>query len=214
MKNIVPKYIADLISGGESQILDFKFEISDARKIAKTLVAFANTEGGKLLIGVKDNGKIAGIRTTEEVFMIESAAKIFSKPKISFQIKSWNIGAKQILEVTINKGNKRPYFAKDYDNKWKAYTRVADQNLLANTVLLKYWKEKDKKAVNIHFSRKEQFLLDYLKDFKSITIDEFVKYAEIYKKNAENILVDFLILDIIQMNITDKQVFYSFKEEK
>ena len=48
------KYIQNLIEQGENQMLDFKFEISDARKIARTLVAFSNTDGGKLLIGVKD----------------------------------------------------------------------------------------------------------------------------------------------------------------
>ena len=48
-------YIHALIAEGEHQQQDFKFEISDARKIAKTLSAFANTDGGRLLIGVKDN---------------------------------------------------------------------------------------------------------------------------------------------------------------
>ncbi|WP_302323539.1 helix-turn-helix domain-containing protein, partial [Bacteroides caecimuris] len=47
-------YIHALIAEGEHQQQDFKFEISDARKIAKTLSAFANTDGGRLLIGVKD----------------------------------------------------------------------------------------------------------------------------------------------------------------
>ena len=48
-----------LIAQGEHQQQDFKYEISDVRKIARTLSAFANTDGGRLLIGVKDNGKIA-----------------------------------------------------------------------------------------------------------------------------------------------------------
>ncbi len=47
------EYIHALIAEGEHQQQDFKFEISDARKIAKTLSAFANTDGGRLLIGVK-----------------------------------------------------------------------------------------------------------------------------------------------------------------
>ena len=67
-------YIHSLIAEGEHQQQDFKFEISDARKIAKSLSAFANTEGGRLLIGVKDNGKIAGIRSDEEKYMMEAAA--------------------------------------------------------------------------------------------------------------------------------------------
>ena len=56
-------YIHRLISEGEHVHQDFKFEISDARKIAKSISAFANTEGGRLLVGVKDNGKIAGVRS-------------------------------------------------------------------------------------------------------------------------------------------------------
>ena len=63
-------YIHTLIAEGEHQQQDFKFEISDARKIAKTLSAFANTDGGRLLIGVKDNGRIAGVRSEEEKYMI------------------------------------------------------------------------------------------------------------------------------------------------
>jgi predicted HTH transcriptional regulator len=54
-------YIKNLIKQGEHQQLDFKFEITDSKKIARSLVAFANTDGGKLLIGVKDNGAIAGM---------------------------------------------------------------------------------------------------------------------------------------------------------
>ena len=61
-------YIHTLIAEGEHQQQDFKFEISDARKIAKTLSAFANTDGGRLLIGVKDNGKIEGVRSEEEKY--------------------------------------------------------------------------------------------------------------------------------------------------
>jgi predicted HTH transcriptional regulator len=51
-----------LIAQGEHQQFDFKFEVSDSKKIAKTLSAFANTDGGRLLIGVKDNGNITGTR--------------------------------------------------------------------------------------------------------------------------------------------------------
>ena len=58
--------IEELIAQGEHQQLDFKFEVSDSKKIARTLSAFANTDGGRLLIGVKDNGAIAGVRSDEE----------------------------------------------------------------------------------------------------------------------------------------------------
>ena len=73
-----------MIAEGEHQQQDFKFEISDARKIAKTLSAFANTDGGRLLIGVKDNGKIAGVRSEEEKYMIEAAAQLYCIPEVEY----------------------------------------------------------------------------------------------------------------------------------
>ena len=75
-------YIHRLISEGEHVHQDFKFEISDARKIAKSISAFANTDGGRLLVGVKDNGKIAGVRSEEEIYMIEAAAQRYCQPPV------------------------------------------------------------------------------------------------------------------------------------
>lgn len=62
-----------LIAKGEGEQLDFKQSISNAKKIAKTLVAFANTTGGKLLIGVNDSGLIVGCEIEEEMYMIDLA---------------------------------------------------------------------------------------------------------------------------------------------
>ena len=55
-------HIQKLIKQGEHQTLEFKFRIDDSRKIARTLSAFSNTQGGTILVGIKDNGAIAGIR--------------------------------------------------------------------------------------------------------------------------------------------------------
>ena len=44
----------------ESGTLEFKLRIDSQQKIAKTLVAFANGEGGRIAIGVRDNGSVAG----------------------------------------------------------------------------------------------------------------------------------------------------------
>ncbi|MCK7530152.1 MAG: ATP-binding protein [Marinilabiliales bacterium] len=78
------QYINALIQLGENQRLDFKFEISDAKKMARTFSAFANTDGGKLLIGVKDNGRITGIRSEEEIYMAESSAHLYCKPAVEY----------------------------------------------------------------------------------------------------------------------------------
>lgn len=102
-------YIQELILQGENQQLDFKYCITDAKKIARSLVAFSNTDGGTLLIGVKDNRTITGIRDDEEYYMIETAAYIFCRPEVKFKSQIWNVEGKIILEITVPKGEKNRF---------------------------------------------------------------------------------------------------------
>lgn len=153
--------IQTLIAQGEYQQLDFKFEISDAIKIAKTFSAFANTDGGKLLVGVKDNGAIAGVRSDEEYYMVEAAAQMYCKPEINFNVKQWVINGKTVLEVYIPKSISEPCLAKNDEKKWLAYIRVHNQNYLANSIWLKGWKRRiQPKGTYIRYTEKGKILFD------------------------------------------------------
>jgi predicted HTH transcriptional regulator len=208
------RYIRQLISQGESQTLDFKFEINDASKIARSLVAFSNTDGGKLLIGVKDNGNIAGIHSEEEYYMMEAAAQLYCKPEVPFTFRRWDMEGKTILEVDIPKARNRPYFARTSEGKWLAYIRVKDQNLLANRVLLKVWeKEKSNKGTWIRYGESEKILLEYLQKHPHITLSKFSRIARITMKLAEEILVNMILPGILEMEFTEKTVFYHLKKK-
>ena len=75
-----------MIAEGEHQRQDFKYCINDSRKIARSMVAFSNADGGRLLLGVRDNGSVAGVKSDEEYYMAEAAANfivnllLISKP--------------------------------------------------------------------------------------------------------------------------------------
>jgi predicted HTH transcriptional regulator len=206
-------HIQTLINEGEHQQLDFKFEITDARRIARTLVAFANTDGGRLLIGVKDNGAIAGMRSDEEYYMVESAAKMYCRPVVEFDLKEWTITGRKVLEIIIKKSDKRPHYAAHKDGKWLVYIRVGDQNLLANRVLLKVWKkEKLEKGVFLKFTETEKLLLEYLETNPSITLSRFMRIAGITRDRAENILVKFILLNTIKIIFTAQNTLYSLNQ--
>jgi len=208
------RYIQNLISQGEHQQLDFKFEISDARKIARTLVAFSNTDGGKLLIGVKDNGNITGIRSDEEYYMIEAAAQMYCRPEVKFKVKQWTVSGKSILEIDIPRAPRGPYFALNEEEKWIAYIRREDQNLLANKILLKVWeKEKRQKGSILRYSEKEEILLHYLEQHDQITFSKFCRIARISYKMAEEILSTLICFRIIEMEITEKSTFYMVSKQ-
>ena len=191
-----------LIEEGEHQKQDFKYCINDAKKIAKTLVAFANTDGGKLLIGVKDNGKVVGISSDEEYYMVESAAKIYSNPPISFSTKQWQTEGKTVLEISIKPSEIKPHFAKDVSGKWLAYIRLKDENILAHKIQLLVWKKQNKPhGIYFSYSEGEKFLIDYLQNNENISFSRFMRLAHISRKQTEEILSNFLIIKIINMNV-------------
>jgi predicted HTH transcriptional regulator len=206
------KYIKGLIAEGEHQQLDFKFCISDSRKIAKTLSAFANTDGGKILIGIKDNGVVAGIRSEEEYYMIDAAANYYCKPEVPVSVILHHDEGKTILEVVIKRGEKRPYKVKGDDGSWKAYFRNHDQNIMANRIILRVWKKQaDNKGVYIKFGEAENSLMEYLKKNGSITMSRFRKITGISTRKAERIIVDLILCGIISLNITGKGYNYELK---
>jgi hypothetical protein len=206
----MPDYIKRLIAEGEHQMLDFKFEVSDFRKIARTLVAFSNTDGGRLLIGVKDNGIIAGVRSEEEYFMIEGAARLYCMPEVAFKIKEWQVAGKKVVEVIINKGDKTPYMAMDNDGNWIAYIRQGDQNLVASHIMLKVWeRQKSAKATTVRFRKAEVALLSYLESNPGITIPQFRRLAGLSVFLAERILVDFIMLGLLTMEHSETNVTFS-----
>jgi predicted HTH transcriptional regulator len=202
-------YLRKLIAEGENQHLDFKYCVSDSRKIARTLTAFANTDGGRLLIGVRDNGSIAGIKTDEEIYMVDTAAHLFCRPEINFSSKQHTTGGKTVLEVEVIKGDKRPYRAKDENGKWLPYFRHHDQNLVANKVLLQVWrKEKKKMGVLVKFGKSENSLLDFLSKNGSITLSKFRKIAGISSYRAESILANLILFRVLKMNASEKGFSY------
>jgi len=129
-----------MISQGEHGQQDFKYFLNDAKKIARSLAAFANTEGGRLLVGVKDNGKVAGLKhKEEEAYVVEAAAHVFCKPAVKYATRFWEYEGKTVMEVNVPKSTRAPHTAPDEEGKSTCYIRKGDENkvasLLETTVL-------------------------------------------------------------------------------
>lgn len=202
-------HLFKLIEEGEHQQQDFKYCINDSKKIAKSLVAFANTDGGRLLIGVKDNGKIAGVRTEEEFYMVEAAAKIYSDPPIDFSTKQWHIEGKTVLEISIKTSENKPHFAKDETGKWLAYIRIKDENVLAHKIQIEVWKKQNSsKGIYFSYSEDEKFLIDFLQNNTHITFSKFMRLAHISREKAEEILSNFIIMNVIQMRTSKEGTIF------
>jgi len=208
----VEHYIKKLIAEGEHQKLDFKFEVSDTKKIARSLVAFANTEGGRLLLGVKDNGVIVGVRSDEEFYMIETAAHLYCKPEVQFTTQTWKVEGKNVVEVIVELSNERPHYAPDKDGDWKAYIRVNDENQLANQVMVKVWERQTQpKGIYLKYTDAEKELLSYVELHGEVTFSKACRIARVSHNKTENMLANFIALGILEPVFKDHKVSYQIK---
>ncbi len=190
-------YIQRLIEEGEHEHQDFKFAISDARKIARSLSAFANNGGGRLLIGVKDNGSIAGVRNEEDIYMIEQAAQMYCQPPQKVEITAFAAeGGAIVLRAEIAKAARRPVCVKEADGSLKAYYRVKDENILAPELMMRSWRRRSARGEVIRLSEPESALLRMLNERDSVSVEEFMHEARVSRTKAEDIILRIVSMEI------------------
>jgi predicted HTH transcriptional regulator len=197
-----------LISKGEGVDLDFKQEIQNPRKIAKSMVSFANTQGGILLIGVRDNGSIAGIKSEDEFHMLSLAATFHSKPEIEFSVQEYMVDGKTVLKVNIPRGEDQPYYAKGEDDKWWVYVRVNDKCILASKTTVDFMHNRLKPA-KVTLGKIEQSILIFVGEREKTTLDDICNKFNLGKRRTSRILVDLMRLQAIRSHTTEKTEFYT-----
>lgn len=201
-------YLARIIEEGEHEHQDFKFAISDARKIARSLSAFANNGGGRLLVGVKDNGVIAGVRNEEDIYVIEQAAEMYCRP--SQQLRFTAITAEEgliVIRAEIDASPHRPVQALDTDGQWKAYYRVADENILASPIMVKAWRQAESdRPASFNIGSAENAVLQAIQSAtEPINIDDIIHQHKISKATAENIIINLYAMKVIDFTFHKRQ---------
>lgn len=200
-------YLQRLIAEGEHDRQDFKFAISDARKIARSLSAFANAGGGHLLIGVKDNGAIAGVRNEEDIYVIEQAATLYCRPvqQLRFTAYKADEGA-VVIKAEIDRSETRPVMAMDTDGCWKAFYRVADENITASPLMVKAWRGAvSGRPMTITLGPAEDTLLSMIRRDGHSTAEKFMVEARISRKMAEDTIVRLFAVGVIDFRHIDRE---------
>jgi len=116
---------------GESKILEFKEQLPSNDRITKTVIAFSNTAGGKLIIGINDNREIVGI-DEKNIFDLQDriASIIFDNcyPNILPEIYTENINGKLLLVIEVYRGSLLPYYLKNEGKNNGTYIRIGATN--------------------------------------------------------------------------------------
>ncbi len=203
--------IKRLILEGEGVSLDFKKTITSCEKIAKTMVSFANNKGGRLLIGVADDGSIKGVKSEdEERYMITKAAHFFARPALEPAFEEIYVDDKLVLVVEIDSSDTKPHYALGDDGKWWVYIRVQDKSVLASKIVVDVLKRADNnEGVLIEYSSKEKALLEYLDQHERITVKQYCELLNMGRRRAQRILVNLVLSGVIRVHTTEKEEFYT-----
>ena len=167
------------IEQGESKTIEFKEKLPKNNSIVKTVIAFSNTSGGKLIIGVSDDKEIVGI-LDEDIFTLQDkvVSLIFDSchPNILPEIYTINVEGKILLVIEIFRGNLLPYYLKSKGKLEGTYVRVGSSNRLTEEKMLA-----ELERQRIHRSFDEEANIEYsLENLELETIyDAFSKIGKV-----------------------------------
>jgi hypothetical protein len=120
--------LENLIHGGESETLEFKEKVPDKWALAATVTAFANSGGGRLLIGVNDSAEIVGCELEKLADRFTNIVHAHCEPAPSFTTGALTIRDTNIVVVNVPPGYDKPYTVKDQGT----YVRVGATTRRAN----------------------------------------------------------------------------------
>lgn len=209
----------DILEKGENSYIEFKRKVSTFEKIAKEVIAFANTKGGMILFGIDDDGKIYGVESEKaEIDLIEESCRIYCNPPVTPRIEIFHHKGKDIIIAAIPESIEKPHFLFEGNLKFtkdaKVYVRVNDKSMLASKEVIQVLRNErpDAKPVKVSIGVNEKRLLEYFEKEERITVKEFSELVNISERRASRILVKLVKLGIIRIHTLEKYDFFTLSE--
>jgi predicted HTH transcriptional regulator len=205
-----------LISEGENFKIEFKRQFSGIEKIAKEMIAFANTKGGMILFGVDDDGTIYGVESEKsEMDLIFEAARKYCEPPIEPIVQVIELNGKDIVVAIVEESQNKPHRLQDYKDiisrDAKVYIRVNDKSVIASREVVKILESEnpDSEPLSIIIGENERRLFKFLEDNQRVTVKEFAKLVNISERRASKILVKLVRAGVIRIHTEEKFEYFT-----
>ncbi|MCX7697205.1 MAG: putative DNA binding domain-containing protein [Bacteroidales bacterium] len=196
---------------GENETLDFKFSIADGPKIARTISAFANTQGGSILVGVKDNGKIGGIRSEEDIYYAQHIAEHFCNPPVPIETILYELEKKEILELIIPPlADVQLTRAPNEEGQYVAYLRYRSSNHVAGPIYERIWEKSRSSYINnITLLPSHLELLNFFeKKAQAFFLEEILESVSFSRSATIKILESLILSGFVEFYLTDEGMKY------
>jgi predicted HTH transcriptional regulator len=203
-----------LAAQGEGLRLEFKKKVAFPEKIVRELIALANTEGGKLLLGVDDDGTVSGQRfIEEEVFVLKRAIQDYILPSIDYEVDMIKINEKKGVAIfDIPKSNGTAHYLMD-GNRKKAYIRVEDRSVQASREVWEILKRRHhQRDIVFTYGPKEEKLMRILGENGKVTLREYIREAKLPKFLASKTLVRLVLANVLEIHPEESEDYFTLKE--
>ena len=202
------------IARGEGQRIEFKLKANHPDRIIKEVVAFSNSMGGHLFIGVDDEGSIIGLKDAEEAhYVMERAMQELCRPQIKYKYQIIPTdGKRAILHYQFESGEKKPYYAflKPFHKRGRSFVRLKDRSIQASREMRQILKLSLREAsTSFEYGKNEKVLLNYLGNHEEVTVNTFCTISNIDKQLASQILIKLTINNVLKVIPLDTE-FQSF----
>ncbi len=203
--------LAQLVSLGEGAFLEFKHRAPRPERIAREVIAFANNRGGRLLLGVSDDGGMIGLRdVAEEEFALTHALENYVTPAVDFSTERVTVqDNRDVIIVTIPESDVKPHFLVD-DGDLSSYVRVEHMSVEADAEVVEYMRSRqDSRDVSFEFGDHEQMLMRYIESYGHVTVAQFAELADIPHENASRTLVELSRAGVLRLHPNEKETYFT-----
>jgi len=219
--NISEDEVLKLIAEGENSKVEFKRKFTTYEKIARELIAFVNSKGGMIMIGVDDNGEVVGVNSEKEIeaLLIETAQN-YCEPPIPIDIAVVEVKGKDVVIGKVNESDVKPHRIQDYQKTLnysiaKVFIRMKSKSVLASREMVKllHTTNCNFNESDFQLGKKEKALFDYLEANERISTREFCKLVNISERRAQRILVKLVRLGVLFLHQEENgKTYFSLNE--
>ena len=203
--------LLELIEEGENSTCEFKRKFSTPEKIARELIAFANTKGGYLIIGVDDDKGIVGVESEKtEAELISNAALNFCEPPINVKIDYVEIKGKEVVVIEVPESDNKPHRLQDYLNELDINNsvvtlRVNDKSIQASKEMIRILRSQttNQALTKYAIGENERAVFEFLDKYERISVKELSKYVNISERRASRTLVKLVRANLLFVHTKD-----------
>ena len=203
--------LLELIEEGENIQCEFKRHFTTPEKIAREIIAFANTKGGYIIFGVDDDREIVGVDSEKsESEMIKDAAENYCEPPLKYSIGFIELYGKEVVVVTIPESDTKPHRLQDYQNeldinKSVVLVRVNDKSMQASKEMVRILRANsaDLALKKYRIGQVEKMVFEYLATYERISVKELSNLVNISERRASRTLVKMVRANLLLIHTKD-----------